>query len=263
VAVIVDLTNLQVTNFPVPRKAGIKADGVMQAHLEIHGTAGDPRLAVRVTGQKLTIERSEKPGAGEGSGTAEGGKNNGNGVQQVRFENVAVDCDYASPRLDAKVTLVDDKHGSLHASVSSKILLSDLRTPGRLAIASRKIAGSLRLKNLDPEAISMFVPALQVVRGQISAAFEIQGTVADPQLGGEMTWQKGELVVIQEQQDRQSGAPKTAPAEGALKLKANDNGNGNGNTSATRVVNAVRTSVQRPDRPRFSALASGPRVNRR
>jgi translocation and assembly module TamB len=269
VAVIVDLTNLQVANFPVPRKAGIKANGIMQAHLEIHGTAGDPRLAVRVTGQKMTIERSAKPGPGEGSGTVEGGTNDGNvgnagdGVQQVRFEKVAVDCDYASPRLDAKVTLVDDKHGSLRASVSSKILLSEVRAPGRLAIAKRKIVGSLRLKNLNPEAISVFVPALQMVRGQISAAFEIQGTVADPQLGGEMSWKKGELVVIQDQQERQSGAPKTDPADGGFKLKANDNGNSNGNAGVTSVANVATTSVQRPNRPRFSARASGPQVNRR
>ena len=149
---------------------------------------------------------------------------------------------------------------------------------GRLAIAKRKIAGSLRLENLDPQAISVFVPALQGVRGQISAAFEVQGTVADPQLGGEMSWQKGEVVVIQEQQDRHSGAaPKTAPAEGAVKVKANTNtndndsgkrnGNGNGNANgsanATPVVNAVRTTGQRPNRPQFSARASGPRVNRR
>jgi hypothetical protein len=60
----------------------------------------------------------------------------------------------------------------------------------------------LRLRNFNPEAISTFVPSLQVIRGQISAAFEVRGTLSEPQLGGQMSWRKGEVVVAGKEENR-------------------------------------------------------------
>jgi autotransporter translocation and assembly factor TamB len=183
IRVALDVTHVQVANLPLPPEANVKADGNLEAHLQLRGTIGDPRLTVQVTGHRMTLERS-------GDLVAK--------TQAVSFEDVTVDATYASPRLEAGLSLVDDQHGSLRAAVTSRIPLSELTTPGALAITTRPVSGSLRLKDLDPAAISAFVPTLKVVRGQISALFQVKGTVAEPRLGGEMRWRKGELVVVPE-----------------------------------------------------------------
>jgi translocation and assembly module TamB len=205
VAVSVDVRDVRIAHLPLPPTVGVKADGMVQAHLDVRGTVGDPRVAVRLTGRHLIIDRlaattsSSTPQTAVAAPLADGAKAGDEkppGVQQARFDSLSVGADYASPHLALTVTVVDENKGSLHASATSVIPFAELRTPGALAITERKIQGSLRLQNLDPEPLAAFVPSLKTVRGQISAAFEVHGTVAAPELGGEMSWRKGKLVVI-------------------------------------------------------------------
>jgi translocation and assembly module TamB len=208
IAATIDVRNVELGNLPLPPGVRVKADGSMQAHLEIRGTVGDPRLSVRVAGQRVTIQYLPSPGSMVVQG-GQGGVGEPDAdapVPPFKVESIVIEGSYASPKLEAKVALVDDHQGSLHASGSSRAPVAELRKPDGLALAKRQVVGTLRLVNLDPEAISAFVPALKVVRGKISAAFDVRGTVSDPQLGGEMRWRKGELVVMQDPHDGEGGA---------------------------------------------------------
>jgi hypothetical protein len=56
----------------------------------------------------------------------------------------------------------------------------------------------MNLTNLDPQAAGAFIPSLKELRGQITAAFDIRGTVGAPRIGGEMSWRNGKVVVVPE-----------------------------------------------------------------
>jgi len=197
-AVTIDARDLRLGRLSLPPAAQLKADGVLGAHVDLRGTAANPQLAVAIDGKKLRIERG-------GTGSAR---------PALGFRDVKLLVTYAAPSLLGKVALDDDDRGTLRARVKTRIPAADLTTPARLALGQRPLVGSLELKNMNPEGISALVPTLEVVRGEITAAFEIRGTVARPDIGGEINWRKGDLVVVKaadRNQAKGTGRKVTAP----------------------------------------------------
>jgi hypothetical protein len=75
-------------------------------------------------------ESALAPTAAEGSvelASREG--DHGPRLQTAKFETLALDFTYASPRVEAKLALVDDKRGSFRAAATSKIPLTEARPP--------------------------------------------------------------------------------------------------------------------------------------
>jgi autotransporter translocation and assembly factor TamB len=198
-AATIDARNLRLGRLPLPPPAQVTADGVLGAHLDLRGTMSSPVLAVKIGGKNVRIERrgggSDRPALG--------------------FRTVDVLVSYASPSLLGTVALDDEHRGTLRARVRTRIPAADLTTPARLALGQRPLDGALELKNMNPEGMSALVPTLQVVRGEITAAFAIRGTVAKPDVGGEINWRKGDLVVVKnpDQSGQEKGDDRKVSAQ--------------------------------------------------
>ena len=205
ISATIDITDVKVQNLPIPPSAGLEAEGNLQAHLDVRGTIRDPRISLHVTGRHMSVNKPAKSepatttAVDEGSGAL--ARREGDpaaGLQTAKFETLALDFNYASPTAEARLALVDGERGSFRAAATSKIPFAEARASGGLALGRRAIIGSINLTNLDPQAAGAFVPSLKELRGQITAAFDIRGTVGAPRIGGEMSWRNGKVVVVPE-----------------------------------------------------------------
>jgi hypothetical protein len=229
ISATIDITGVRGKNLPIPPSAGLVAGGDLQAHLNVRGTVRDPRISLHVTGRKISLLKPDASGSsvtaatgatGSG-GLASRGRDRETRPQTAKFETLALDLDYASPRFESKLALVDDERGSLRAAATAKLPLAELRAPGGPALGKRPITGSLNLVDLDPQAAGVFLPSLKELRGQITAAFDIRGSFAAPQVGGQMSWRNGNVVVVPAQkpdsrdtaQARAAGKPHASRGE--------------------------------------------------
>jgi hypothetical protein len=189
-ALTLDVRDVAVSQLALPA-GSVAVDGLIGLHLDLQGSAADPRLALQVAGKGLTMA---KPGQAPEEG-----------ARPLTFSSARVAVTYRAPALAGRVALVDATGGSLQAVVRTRIPASARAAPATLALGTRRIAGSLHLQDMRADGLSALVPTLKVVRGLVSGAFAISGTVADPDVGGELGWREGNLVLMRKPSDPARG----------------------------------------------------------
>ncbi|MCP5143556.1 MAG: translocation/assembly module TamB domain-containing protein [Gammaproteobacteria bacterium] len=168
-----------VSGFPLAQPAAyvfesfVKVDGTVDAHFNANGAGSVlETLEVRSHGEAISMALDVF-----------------DDLQQVLdIDSFDLVSNYADGQAQVDATLVAEKHAPEPTTFA--LTMTGIN-PAALDTAAITTAGTLRAHWNDLSAVSLFVPAVADMAGQLNVALDVAGTVAQPRIAGEFTLRDG------------------------------------------------------------------------
>lgn len=163
-------------------------DGRMKLHLQLAGTAEQPTVSceAKASGLKLPApppSSAAVAAARKASGTTSAG--------DVDLGQASLRVTYADRAAHATLTFSAARGGSLRVDAN---VAADLGYPRVLQgppLNKRPVYGHMVAKDLDVAWVRQLNPRVEALGGQVTADAKLAGTLADPQLIGDVRWKDG------------------------------------------------------------------------
>jgi translocation and assembly module TamB len=169
----------------------VTGQGVLEARVDLAGTAGEPILDLWAEGRDLQIVTRRLPRKGPDRPGAGGAARAFAGWGTVRLR-------YAEEVGRATMVLRSRDRGFLHVEGQMDIDLSLVRlarAPGKLDLRSRPIKGRVQVQGFDTSWLADLLEGVRIVRGRLSGNVSVTGTLAEPQVEGTIRWENGRVQV--------------------------------------------------------------------
>ncbi len=165
------------------RGAGMKPGvaGRMTAHLRVTGTAGDPKVALTVSGHDLSVKRP--PGAPEGPNA-------------IDLGHASIHLTYEDRAARAAVDFASAHGGELRVDAAARVNLAYPAVTERIDAKKIPVHGKVVAKDFDVAWLARFNAQVETLGGQVSADAKVAGTVGDPQFIGDVRWKNGKVVTV-------------------------------------------------------------------
>ncbi len=177
-------------------------DGRMTLHLELTGTADQPKLSCEAKASGLKVlapppSSAAVAAARKASGTTSAG--------DVDLGQASLRLNYAERAAHANLTFSAARGGSLRVDAS---IAADLGYPRVLQgppLSKRPMHGQVVAKDLDVAWVRQLNPRVEALGGQVSANAKLTGTLADPQFIGDVRWKDGGATLVRPSADVPQG----------------------------------------------------------
>ena len=165
------------------RGSGMKPElaGRMTAHLRVTGSAGDPRVAVTVTGRDLSVKRPA---------------NASEGPNAVDVGHASIHLTYEDRAAHGDVDFASAHGGALHVDVAARVNLAYPAVTEGIDAKKIPVHGKVVAKDFDVAWLARFNEQVETLGGKVSADAKVAGTVGDPQFIGDVRWKNGKVVAV-------------------------------------------------------------------
>ena len=155
--------------------------GRMTAHLRVTGTAGDPRVALTISGHDLSVTRP--PGAVEGPNA-------------IDLGHASIHLTYEDRAAHADVEFASAHGGELRVNAAARVNLAYPAVSEGIDAKKIPVHGKVVAKDFDVAWLARFNEQVETLGGQVSADAKVAGTVGDPQFIGDVRWKNGKVVTV-------------------------------------------------------------------
>jgi autotransporter translocation and assembly factor TamB len=165
------------------RGAGMKPEvaGRMTAHLRVTGSAGNPKVALTVTGHDLSVKRPA---------------NATEGPDAIDLGHASIHLTYDDRAAHADVEFASAHGGELRVNAAARINLAYPAVTEGIDAKKIPVHGKVVAKDFDVAWIARFNDQVETLGGRVSADAKVAGTVGDPQFIGDVRWKNGKVVTV-------------------------------------------------------------------
>ena len=155
--------------------------GRMTARLRVTGSAGDPKVALTVSGRDLNVKRPAS--ASEGP-------------EAIDLGHASIHLTYEDRAAHADLDFGSAHGGELQGDAAARVNLAYPAVIEGIDAKKIPVHGKVVAKDFDVAWIARFNDQVETLGGRVSADAKVAGTVGDPQFIGDVRWKKGKVVAV-------------------------------------------------------------------